>query len=125
MKNRNFYIFVTSDYHSFIYQNLKFIGLLGEKLYYLISLRIQIEVDFHFANTRIKFHLFGTLKLYLYDKSLKHGRKTATIKSKNFLHRICNRTIALWSKFKTVMTSLYKLCTAGHIFSTYEDVQYE
>ena len=64
---------VTSDYQSLIFENLKVVGLLGEKLDFYILLGIQIEIDFHPTNTRIKLNSFRTLKWYL--------------------NRICNQTI--------------------------------
>ena len=60
-KNRSFYIFVASNNESFISQTLKVVGLLREKLYLFIPLRIQIETDFDPTNTRIKLHSFKAL----------------------------------------------------------------
>ena len=74
-----FSVFVHSDYHCFISQNLKVIGFLGQKFNFFIPLGTQIEIDFHSANKRIQLHSFIALKWYLNDKSLKHGRRTATI----------------------------------------------
>ena len=54
MKNKIFYIFITGDYQSFISQNLEVVDLLGETFDFLISLGIQIEVDFQKANIRNK-----------------------------------------------------------------------
>ena len=53
LKNRNFYTFVTSDFESFISQNLKVVDLLGKKFDFFISLGIQIEKDFHPTNIRM------------------------------------------------------------------------
>ena len=50
MKNRNFYMFIGSNYQRFISQNLKVIGLLGEKILFFIHLGIQIEIDFHLTH---------------------------------------------------------------------------
>ena len=47
MKKEIFHIFVTSGYQSSISQNLKVVGLLGEKFDSFVSMGIQIEVDFH------------------------------------------------------------------------------
>ena len=58
VKNRNFYIFVAS----FILQNLKVVGLLWEKFHFFIPLGIQIEIDFHSTNTRLKLHSFMILQ---------------------------------------------------------------
>ena len=46
VKSKNVYIFITIDYQSFISQNLKVVGLLGETLDIFIRLVIQIEIDF-------------------------------------------------------------------------------
>ena len=51
-----------SDYQNFIFQNVKVVGLLGEKFDFFIPLGIQIEIDFHPMYIRINFHSFGALK---------------------------------------------------------------
>ena len=56
------FILVTSDYRSFIFENLKAIRLLGEKFDFLNPLGIQLEEHFHSATTRIKFHSFRPLQ---------------------------------------------------------------
>ena len=44
VKSKNVYIFITIDYQSFIFQNSKVVGLLGETLDIFIPLVIQIEI---------------------------------------------------------------------------------
>ena len=55
-----------SDYRSFIWQNLKVVGLLG-KLDFFIPLRIQMEMSFSSVNT-LKLESFEALKWYLNHK---------------------------------------------------------
>ena len=51
MKTKNIYIFVTRDHHSSISQNLKAVGLLGEKYDFFFPLEFQMETNFHDAGT--------------------------------------------------------------------------
>ena len=64
---------------------------LGEAFEFFIPLGIQIEKDFNYVNTRIKFHSFRALKRYLKEKSLTHDLKKHQFE--NLLHRIFKRTI--------------------------------
>ena len=66
--------FVNSNNYGIISQNLKIVGLLGEKVAFFIPLGIQIEIDFHHAKTRIKLYSFRALKRYLDVKNLTQGR---------------------------------------------------
>ena len=59
MKNTNFYKIVTSVYQSFIYENSKVVGYLGEKYDFVNPFGIQIEINFHSANTRIEVNSFS------------------------------------------------------------------
>ena len=62
LKNRNVYNVVISDNHSSISQNLKVVRLMGETFNPFLLLKIQIEVDCHHGNTRIKLSSFTPLK---------------------------------------------------------------
>ena len=60
--NRNVDIFVTTDYHSVISQNLKVVGLLVKNIQFFNPLGIQTEIDFPPTNTRIKLYSCIALK---------------------------------------------------------------
>ena len=62
VKNSDSYIFVASDYRSFISQNLKVVGLLGENSIFSYSLVIRIEIDFCPTYITIKLYSFRSLK---------------------------------------------------------------
>ena len=76
-KHENFCIFVTSN--NFHFQNLKVVGPLGGKFDFFSPLRFEIQSDFDYRTSKIKFYSVRALKYYLNEKNLTHGRVTTTI----------------------------------------------
>ena len=74
-----FCIFVISNNKSFISQNLKIVGPLGGKFYFFSPLGFEIQSDFGYRTSKIKFYAVGALNCYLNEKNLINGRVTATI----------------------------------------------
>ena len=59
---------------------MKVVGPLGGKLDYFFSPSgFEIQSDFDHRNSKIKFYFVRTLKCYLNEKNLIHGRVTAMI----------------------------------------------
>ena len=71
--------FVISNNKSFISQNLKVVGPLGGKFNFFSPSGFEIQSDFDYITSKIKFHSVRALKCYLNEKNLIHGRVTATI----------------------------------------------
>ena len=78
-KTENFCIFVIRNYQSFISQILKVVGPLGEKFEFFSPLGFKIQSSFDLETIKIKVHSVRTLKQYVNEKNLIHGRETATI----------------------------------------------
>ena len=51
-KNRNVYILVISNYHTFTSKNFRVLGLLREQSEFFIPLETQIGLDFHHNNNQ-------------------------------------------------------------------------
>ena len=78
-KLENFCIFVISNNKSFISQNLKVVGPLGGKFDFFSTSGFEIQSDCDYRTSKIKFYSVRALKCYLNEKTLTHGRVTATI----------------------------------------------
>ena len=78
-KLEKFCIFVISNNKSFISQNLKFAGPLGGKFNFFSPSGFEIQRDFDYRSSKIKFYSVRALKCYLNEKNLMHDRVTATI----------------------------------------------
>ena len=75
----NFCIFVISNNESFISQNLKTVGPLGGRFDFFSPSGYDIQSDFDYRTSKIKFYSVRALKCYLNDKNLMHGQVMATI----------------------------------------------
>ena len=74
-----FCISVISNNKSFISRNLKAVGSLGRKFDFFSPSGFEIQSDFNYRTSKIKFYSVRTLKCYVNEKNLIHGRVTATI----------------------------------------------
>ena len=74
-----FCIFVISNNNSFISQNLKVVGPLGGKFDFFSPYGFEIQSDFDYRTSKIKFYSVRALGCYLNEKGLIHGRVTARI----------------------------------------------
>ena len=72
-------MFVISNNKSFISQNLKAEGPLVGKLDFSSPSRFDIQSDFDYRTSEIKFYSVRTLKCDLNEKHLIHDQVTATI----------------------------------------------
>ena len=93
-KPEKFVIFVISNNTSFISQNLKVVEHLRGKFDFFSPSGFETQSDFHCRTSKIKFYSVRALKCYLNEKSLIHGRVTATIQ--NLVHRCLKRTLGRW-----------------------------
>ena len=58
---------------------MKVVGLLGGKFDFVSSSGFEIQSDFDYRTSKIKFYSVRALECYLNEKNLIHGRVTATI----------------------------------------------
>ena len=75
----NLKIFAYCNNNSFITQNLNVVGPLEGKFDFFSPLGFEIQSDFDYRNTKLKFYFVRALKCHLNEKNLIHGRVTATI----------------------------------------------
>ena len=68
-----FCIFVISNNKSFISQNLKVVGLLGGKFDFFNPSGFEIQSDFDYRTSKIKFYSVRALKCYVNEKNLMHA----------------------------------------------------
>ena len=94
-----FFIFVISNNKSFISQNLKVVGPLGGKLDFLSTSGFEIQIDFDYRTSKIKFYSVKALKCYVNEKNLIHDRVTEMISkfSFRFLKRLVWWNTADWT----------------------------
>ena len=83
LSSENFCTFVIGNNHSFITQNLKVVGPLGGKFDFFSPSGFEIQSDFGYRTSKIKFNSIRALKCYLNEKNLIHGRVTATFSKFN------------------------------------------
>ena len=102
-KLENFCIYLISNNKSFISQNFKVVGLLGGKFDFFSPSGFEIQSDFDYRTSKIKFYSVRALKCYLNEKNLIHGRVTATISK--FSSQLLKRTLTL--KLSLVRLRLY------------------
>ena len=76
-----------SNNKSFISQTWKAVDPLGRKFDFFSSSGFEIQTDFDYRTSKIKFYSVRTLKCYLNEKNLIHGQVTATISK--FSPQIC------------------------------------
>ena len=74
-----FTYFVISNNKSFISVNLKAVGPLGGKFDFFSPLGFEIQSEFDYRTSKIKFYSVRALKCYRDEKNLIHSRVTATI----------------------------------------------
>ena len=72
-------MFVINNNKSFISGNLKAVGSLGGKFDFFSPSGFEIQSDFDYRTSKIKFYSVRALKYYPNEKNLIHGRVTATI----------------------------------------------
>ena len=82
-----FFIFVVSNTKSFISRKLKVVGPLGGKFDFFNPLGFEIQSEFDYRTSTIKFYSVRALKCYLNEKILIRGRVTTTISK--FCPQIC------------------------------------
>ena len=80
-----FFTLAISNNKSFISKNLKVVGPLGGNFDFFSPSGFEIQSDFDYRTSKIKFYSVRALKCYLNEKNLIHGRVTATIP--NLVHR--------------------------------------
>ena len=74
-----FGIFVINNNKSFIFQNLKTVGPLGEKLDFFSPSGFEIQSNFDYRTSKIKFYSVSALKRCLNEKNPIHGQIMAAI----------------------------------------------
>ena len=72
-------IFVISNNKSFISQTLKVEGPLREKLDFFSPSGFEIQSEFDYRTSKMKFYSVRALKCYVNEKNLIHRRVAATI----------------------------------------------